>query len=426
MADWNKPALSDTYSNFLSYLNDKIKDAGYFNSPDVTTIINPYTGMKRWNVANDQFEIYNGTTWVALTSTRQKISEKDATGGYVGLTLFKINFKNAANNFTSFFTNANTAARTYTFQDKDGTIAHTSDMHDAAAKSALVDADELVLSDSAASFVLKKFTFANLKTVLAAACSAGWNAYTATTANTATNLSGGTVSATTVTSSGTVSGATATGTGPSSAVVGVASSSGNGVNGSSSSGNGVNGSSSSGNGVNGSSSSGNGVNGSSSISYGVYGTSSSASGVYGTSTSNNGVYGGSGTGVGVYGISSSYIGVQGNSTSNYGVYGNSSTSVGVYGNSTSSNGVYGISSSAAGVSGSSTSGYGVYGYSSSGVGVVGISSTGPALAVAPQSSAPTTNLVNGTISIGATTGTINIYFGGAWYHLAIGAAGWAN
>ena len=128
MADWNKPALSDTYSNFLSYLNDKIKDAGYFNSPDVTTIINPYTGMKRWNVANDQFEIYNGTTWVALTSTRQKISEKDATGGYVGLTLFKINFKNAANTFTSFFANANTAARTYTFQDRDGTIADNTDI----------------------------------------------------------------------------------------------------------------------------------------------------------------------------------------------------------------------------------------------------------------------------------------------------------
>jgi hypothetical protein len=56
------------------------------------------------------------------------INAKDATGGYAGLTLFKINFKNAANTFTSFLTNANTAARTYTFPDKDGTVAMVADI----------------------------------------------------------------------------------------------------------------------------------------------------------------------------------------------------------------------------------------------------------------------------------------------------------
>jgi hypothetical protein len=55
-------------------------------------------------------------------------ANKDATGGYAGLTLFKINFKNALNTFTSFFTNANTAARTYTFQDRNGTIADDTDL----------------------------------------------------------------------------------------------------------------------------------------------------------------------------------------------------------------------------------------------------------------------------------------------------------
>lgn len=60
--------------------------------------------------------------------TKQATSGKDATGGYAGLTLFKINFKNAANTFTSFFTNSNTAARTYTFQDRDGTIADNTDL----------------------------------------------------------------------------------------------------------------------------------------------------------------------------------------------------------------------------------------------------------------------------------------------------------
>lgn len=53
----------------------------------------------------------------------EAVENKDSTGGYAGLTLFKINFKNALNTFTSFFTNANTAARTYTFPDYDGTMA---------------------------------------------------------------------------------------------------------------------------------------------------------------------------------------------------------------------------------------------------------------------------------------------------------------
>jgi hypothetical protein len=59
---------------------------------------------------------------------KEALANKDATGGYAGLTLYKINFKNAANTFTSFFTNANTAARTYTFQDRNGTIADNTDL----------------------------------------------------------------------------------------------------------------------------------------------------------------------------------------------------------------------------------------------------------------------------------------------------------
>jgi hypothetical protein len=64
----------------------------------------------------------------SLLTAKQSISDKNATDGYVGLTLFKINFKNALNTFTSFFTNANTASRTYTFPDKDGTVAMLSDI----------------------------------------------------------------------------------------------------------------------------------------------------------------------------------------------------------------------------------------------------------------------------------------------------------
>lgn len=63
-----------------------------------------------------------------LLAAKQSTASRDATDGYVGLTALKINFKNALNTFTSFFTNANTAARTYTFPDKDGTVAMLSDI----------------------------------------------------------------------------------------------------------------------------------------------------------------------------------------------------------------------------------------------------------------------------------------------------------
>lgn len=71
--------------------------------------------------------VIKSLSWANLKATLLS-TWKDTTGGLVGMTLFKINFKNAANTFTSFFTNSNTAARTYTFQDRDGTIADTTDI----------------------------------------------------------------------------------------------------------------------------------------------------------------------------------------------------------------------------------------------------------------------------------------------------------
>lgn len=137
----------------------------------------------------------------------ENVASKDASGGYAGLTLFKINFKNALNTLTSFFTNANTASRTYTFADRDGTIAddtditnaknranHTgtqtastiSDFNSAALsaapaettttigalingatdKATPVDGDYVGLMDSAASNILKKLSWANIKATL--------------------------------------------------------------------------------------------------------------------------------------------------------------------------------------------------------------------------------------------------------------------
>lgn len=85
------------------------------------------TSLNDWITANS-FRTQTNTNFTNLNTDKQETSGKDATGWYAGLTLFKINFKNVANTFTSFFTNSNTASRTYTFQDRDGTIADNTDL----------------------------------------------------------------------------------------------------------------------------------------------------------------------------------------------------------------------------------------------------------------------------------------------------------
>lgn len=87
------------------------------------------------DTANDLFKIRNAanTGWISLftISTGAAIvspETKDTSGGLVGLTTWKINFRNAANTFTSWLVNSCTATRTYTFQDRNGTIADDTDL----------------------------------------------------------------------------------------------------------------------------------------------------------------------------------------------------------------------------------------------------------------------------------------------------------
>ncbi len=102
------------------------------------------TTLNDWITANS-FRTQTNTNFSNLNTDKQETSEKDATGGYAWLTLFKINFKNVANTFTSFFTNTNTSARTYTFQDRDGTIADNTDL---ATKAALAGSTSQAFSVS--------------------------------------------------------------------------------------------------------------------------------------------------------------------------------------------------------------------------------------------------------------------------------------
>lgn len=61
-------------------------------------------------------------------ATKENTANKDASGGYVGLSGWSIKFRNLANTFTSLLQNAATAARTYIFPDKDGTVAMLDDL----------------------------------------------------------------------------------------------------------------------------------------------------------------------------------------------------------------------------------------------------------------------------------------------------------
>jgi len=67
-------------------------------------------------------------TVASALALKEAAANKDTSGGYVGLSGWAIKFRNLANTFTSLFQNANTAVRTYTFQDRNGTLADDSDL----------------------------------------------------------------------------------------------------------------------------------------------------------------------------------------------------------------------------------------------------------------------------------------------------------
>lgn len=69
MADFNKPATTDTYANVLAYINAKFSDLALGLDPATSSPTNLPTNAVRWNSANNRFEKYNGTVWAALSST---------------------------------------------------------------------------------------------------------------------------------------------------------------------------------------------------------------------------------------------------------------------------------------------------------------------------------------------------------------------
>lgn len=69
MANWSLPSLTDLYQNVIDYLKGRDLDLAKGLDPAKVTVGNPVADMIRWNSANGYWEIFNGTSWVALAST---------------------------------------------------------------------------------------------------------------------------------------------------------------------------------------------------------------------------------------------------------------------------------------------------------------------------------------------------------------------
>lgn len=69
MADWSKPALTDTYALFLQYINDRLVDLAKWNEAASVTMTNPPTNTVRYNASGTKWEKYNGTSWADLAAS---------------------------------------------------------------------------------------------------------------------------------------------------------------------------------------------------------------------------------------------------------------------------------------------------------------------------------------------------------------------
>lgn len=121
-------ALGETSTT--AYRGDRGKiayDHSLLTSGNPHNVTKSDVGLGNVDNTSDLNKPISTATQTALNA-KEATANKDVSGGYAGLTLLKLNMRNVANTFTSFFTNTNTASRTYTLPDKDGTVAMTSDI----------------------------------------------------------------------------------------------------------------------------------------------------------------------------------------------------------------------------------------------------------------------------------------------------------
>ncbi|GEM_PF-3577182 len=125
-SDANKP-VSTAQQTALDAKVDKTTTVNGHALSGNVTVTKGDVGLGNCDNTSDANKPVSTAQQTALNA-KEASANKDTSGGYAGLTLLKINFWNAARTFLSFFTNSNTAAHTYTFQDRDGTIADDTDL----------------------------------------------------------------------------------------------------------------------------------------------------------------------------------------------------------------------------------------------------------------------------------------------------------
>jgi phage-related tail fiber protein len=69
MADWSLPTVGSKYVDYTAQLNSRLNDLAYGLDPAFTTSSNVLTNFQRWSSANSRWEKYNGSSWVALSSS---------------------------------------------------------------------------------------------------------------------------------------------------------------------------------------------------------------------------------------------------------------------------------------------------------------------------------------------------------------------
>jgi hypothetical protein len=132
--DANNGKLASSYANSLAGTAIDLTSGGSGTHTLTPVLITKFSNNKYKDNDADGITLEATGTSAVLSefgdafAEKQDAAGKDASGGYVGKTLEKINFYNAARTFISFFVNTNSAARTYTFQDRNGTIADDTDL----------------------------------------------------------------------------------------------------------------------------------------------------------------------------------------------------------------------------------------------------------------------------------------------------------
>ena len=117
--------VADTFSGWFANTNtaDRV-----YTLPDRDITVAGLDDITGTNSGTNTGDNATNTQYSGLAASKEDVANKDVSGGYVGKTLEKINFWNAARTFMSFFVNAATAARTYTFPDKNITVAGLDDI----------------------------------------------------------------------------------------------------------------------------------------------------------------------------------------------------------------------------------------------------------------------------------------------------------